>query len=124
MSRFYGRITPGNGRPVQRQGHSLHGLNLHAAGAVSGIEVQARAEGSVDVFEVYATDGYRTSESRYARTLLGTYRADSGWTAYPPLCCPECGETVWDGPSGHKLAKCWNTEGHASGGTLAFDTLD
>jgi hypothetical protein len=39
---------------------------------MSGIEVQARAEGSVDVFEVYATDGYRTSESRYARTLLGT----------------------------------------------------
>jgi len=39
------------------------------------------------------------------------------------LTCPECGERVWDGPSGHKLAKCWNTEGHADGGTLAFDTM-
>jgi hypothetical protein len=40
-----------------------------------------------------------------------------------PLTCPECGEPVWDGPKGHKLAKCWNTEGHADGGTLAFDTV-
>ena len=39
------------------------------------------------------------------------------------LICPECGEPVWDGPEGHKLPKCWNTEGHASGGTLAFTTL-
>lgn len=39
------------------------------------------------------------------------------------LTCPECGEEVWDGPRGHKLARCWNTEGHASGGTLAFDTM-
>lgn len=37
--------------------------------------------------------------------------------------CPECGAAVWDGPKGDKLAKCWNTEGHASGGTLAFDTM-
>ena len=72
MSRFYGRITPGNGRPVQRQGHSAHGIDLHAAGADSGMHVEARADGRGDVFEVYATDGYRTSQSRYARTLLGT----------------------------------------------------
>lgn len=39
------------------------------------------------------------------------------------LHCPECGEPVWDGPHGYKLAKCWNTEGHASGRTLAFDTM-
>lgn len=39
------------------------------------------------------------------------------------LTCPECGEDVWDLPYGHKLAKCWNTEGHADGGTLAFDTM-
>lgn len=39
------------------------------------------------------------------------------------LTCPECGEPVWDGPRGHKLAKCWNAEGHADGGTLAFDTM-
>lgn len=39
------------------------------------------------------------------------------------LACPECGEDVWDGPVGHKLAKCWNTQGHESGGTLAFDTM-
>lgn len=39
------------------------------------------------------------------------------------LECPECGEAVWDGPRGHKLAKCWNVEGHANGGTLAFDTM-
>lgn len=39
------------------------------------------------------------------------------------LTCPECGEPVWDGPEGHKLAKCWNTSGHADGGTLAFDTM-
>lgn len=40
-----------------------------------------------------------------------------------PLLCPECGEPIWDGPSGSTLAKCWNTEGHASGRTLAFDTM-
>ena len=39
------------------------------------------------------------------------------------LTCPECGSEVWDGPEGSKLAKCWNTDGHASGGTLAFDTM-
>lgn len=39
------------------------------------------------------------------------------------LTCPECGDDVWDLPHGHKLAKCWNTEGHADGGTLAFDTM-
>ena len=39
------------------------------------------------------------------------------------LTCPECGEEVWDGPHGSKLAKCWNTDGHESGGTLAFDTM-
>lgn len=39
------------------------------------------------------------------------------------LRCPECGETVWDLPHGSKLAKCWNSEGHESGGTLAFDTM-
>lgn len=40
-----------------------------------------------------------------------------------PLTCPECGEEVWDGPRGHKLAKCWNSEGHESGAPLAFDTM-
>lgn len=40
------------------------------------------------------------------------------------LTCPECGEEIWDGPVGSKLAKCWNTEGHTDGGTLAFDTMD
>lgn len=35
--------------------------------------------------------------------------------------CPECGEEIWDLPFASKLAKCWNSEGHASGGTLAFD---
>jgi len=40
------------------------------------------------------------------------------------LRCPECGEAVWDGPEGHKLAKCWNSEGHPSGMPLAFDTMD
>jgi hypothetical protein len=40
------------------------------------------------------------------------------------LTCPECGQEIWDGPFGSKLAKCWNTEGHADGGTLAFDTMD
>ena len=39
------------------------------------------------------------------------------------LRCPECGADVWDGPAGSKLAKCWNVSGHASGGTLAFDTM-
>ena len=87
MSRFYGRITPGNGKPVQRQGHSAHGIDLHAAGADSGVHVEARADGSVDIFTVYATDGYRTSESRYARTLLGTYRADTGWSPVPDYDC-------------------------------------
>ena len=40
------------------------------------------------------------------------------------LTCPECGEEVWDGPKGSKLAKCWNSEGHSSGLTLAFDTME
>ncbi len=39
------------------------------------------------------------------------------------LICPACGEPVWDGPMGHKLAKCWNSEGHTNGLTLAFDTF-
>ena len=71
MSRYRGTIRPGNGKPVQRQGHSLLGLDTHNAGAVSGIEVQARAEGSADVFEVYATGG---SSGRIADTLVGTLR--------------------------------------------------
>lgn len=40
------------------------------------------------------------------------------------LTCPECGAEVWDGSQGHKLAKCWNAEGHASGAPLAFDTMN
>lgn len=39
------------------------------------------------------------------------------------VACPECGRQVWDLPRGHKLAKCWNVDGHASGTTLAFDTM-
>lgn len=38
------------------------------------------------------------------------------------VACPECGEAVWDVAKGHKLHKCWNGEGHASGDPLAFDT--
>ena len=38
------------------------------------------------------------------------------------LKCPECGEPIWDLPTASKLAKCWNSEGHASGMTLAFDS--
>jgi hypothetical protein len=45
---------------------------------------------------------------------------ESAWTE---LRCPECDEPVWDGPFGSKLAKCWNSGGHADGGTLAFDTM-
>ena len=37
------------------------------------------------------------------------------------LQCPMCGEDVWDGPHGHKLAKCWNSDGHVHGAPLAFD---
>ena len=33
------------------------------------------------------------------------------------LYCPCCREPVWDGPYGHKLAKCW-------GCGIAFDTMD
>jgi hypothetical protein len=40
------------------------------------------------------------------------------------LRCPECDADVWDGPEGSKLAKCWNAEGHADGGTLAFDAME
>jgi hypothetical protein len=40
------------------------------------------------------------------------------------LTCPECGEAVWDLPRGSKLAKCWNSEAHESGGPLAFDTKE
>lgn len=43
---------------------------------------------------------------------------------YAELTCPECGEIVWDGPQGSKLAKCWNAEQHESGRPLAFDTMD
>jgi hypothetical protein len=49
---------------------------------------------------------------RYARAVLDG------------LKCPECGEDVWDKPSGSKLAKCWNAEGHELKGTLAFDTME
>lgn len=40
------------------------------------------------------------------------------------LKCPECGEPIWDLPTGNKLAKCWNYEGHPDGNSLAFDTTD
>jgi predicted RNA-binding Zn-ribbon protein involved in translation (DUF1610 family) len=40
------------------------------------------------------------------------------------LACPECGEEIWDKPHGHKLAKCWNSEGHETGMTLAFTTME
>lgn len=39
------------------------------------------------------------------------------------LTCPECGEPIWDLPTGSKFAKCWNAREHESGGTLAFDTM-
>lgn len=39
------------------------------------------------------------------------------------LKCPECGEDIWDVPSGSKLAKCWNGDAHADGRPLAFDTM-
>lgn len=39
------------------------------------------------------------------------------------LNCPECKEEIWDLPRGHKLAKCWNAEGHQSGAPFAFDTM-
>lgn len=35
------------------------------------------------------------------------------------LTCPKCGEDVWDGPKGYKLAKCW-----AEGCMTAFDTME
>jgi len=38
------------------------------------------------------------------------------------LTCPSCGEPIWDGPRGSKLAKCWNFHPE-TGGTLAFDTM-
>lgn len=41
-----------------------------------------------------------------------------------PVVCPECGQPVWDRAFASKLAKCWNTEGHKDGGTLAFDTME
>ncbi len=39
------------------------------------------------------------------------------------LTCPLCGEPVWDGPRGYKLAKCWNFHPETDG-TLAFDTME
>lgn len=36
--------------------------------------------------------------------------------------CPDCKEPIWDFAFGSKLHKCWNTEGHEGGRTLAFDT--
>lgn len=47
---------------------------------------------------------------------------DLGKVAAPKVSCPECGADVWDVAQGSKLNKCWNSEAHASGGTLAFDT--
>lgn len=35
--------------------------------------------------------------------------------------CPECAEEVWDVARGHRLHKCWNSEGHKHGAPLAFD---
>lgn len=72
------------------------------------------------------TDGER--EILYvAEALLRQIDADadapSGIPGSTGLVCPECGEPIWDRPSGSKLAKCWNTAGHTGGGTLAFDTM-
>jgi hypothetical protein len=60
--------------------------------------------------------------------ICGAHTSQRG-TTYPCTCnlephCPECGEPVWDGPYGHKLAKCWNSEGHESGAPLVFDTME
>lgn len=47
-----------------------------------------------------------------------------GDTVKRTMVCPECREPIWDVPRGHKLARCWNAEGHAHGSDLAFDTVD
>lgn len=65
--------------------------------------------------ERYVMDYTRMQEVTYNGLVLGHVPVK--------VLCPECGEDVWDLPSGSKLAKCWNTEGHVNGGTLAFDTM-
>jgi hypothetical protein len=57
----------------------------------------------------------------YALRILSEWLEGNATTT---LHCPECNEPIWDTPQGHKLAKCWNTDGHVSGSTLAFDTME
>ena len=60
---------------------------------------------------------------RYEYGKNARFLPAGAWKRASALTCPECGEAVWDGPLGHKLAKCWNAEGHESGAPLAFDTM-
>jgi len=60
---------------------------------------------------------------RYEYGKNARFLPAGAWKSTPRLVCPECGAEVWDGPKGHKLAKCWNASEHASGAPLAFDTM-
>lgn len=89
--------------------------------------------GRVEHVDTYrrSTDGSTVHDIR-VRTGPGStvHSSADQWTVVTlhdengALRCPECGEEVWDGPQGSKLAKCWNAEGHADGRTLAFDTME
>lgn len=68
--------------------------------------------------DVEIDDGALTSE-----TSKGAWVQAWVYVEYP-LVCPECGGPIWDLPEANKLAKCWNSAGHASGAPLAFDPSD
>lgn len=68
MARFYGSVTNSRGRTATAQGQST-GQTAHIRGWHSGVRVVSRAEGDVDVFDVYVTGG---STGGCSDTLLGT----------------------------------------------------
>lgn len=80
----------------------------------------------VDLAAYLPGERYAESEPDITAEELSAW-IDDALTADPgalhALVCPSCNEAIWDGPQGSKLAKCWNTEGHDDGRTLAFDTM-
>lgn len=104
-----------------------------ALGRLEWLRVDFNANGLVDINSNLETEEWEDVElisdefNAWSSDVLRAANLPSSHPVYPVSVgqflpkCPECGEVVWDVANGSKLAKCWNAEGHASGGTLAFD---
>ena len=80
MSRFYADISGGRGTAT-RQGHAASGIRGHVRGWQCGVRTVGRADGDIDIFEIYATGG--SSGDSYGR-LLGTVTIEDGTPTFTP----------------------------------------